>query len=237
MLYDALDGLSYSSLTDFPGQLLLAVHTLECIISKPLVQKSRENNVPGWLSLPCLGCLALGGFLTFASQSSLSADNSNKESIAWLIGPLYLTTGGCFLVAAVLGWYIANVSILSTMEKRRKLVAVYLFTADMVLLVVLLLGICGLCITDIVRLRQSPVGDEVRGEYACRADYLGGCTGCDDTVDRCPEWSAEDVTAILLSQARSSATVAAVFVCFCFSSIRFGFVMMKRISMYQIAYV
>ncbi|GKY94251.1 hypothetical protein MPSEU_000390900 [Mayamaea pseudoterrestris] len=217
--------------------VLLAIHTLENIISKPLVQKSRESNVPGWLTLPCIGCLALGGFLTFGNQSTLNSEITNRESIAWLIGPMYISTGGCFVVAAILGWYISNVSILSTMDKRRKLLAVYSFTIDMVILVLLLFGIFGLSVGYIVNMKRNPVSDQVRGDFACNANYLGACTGCDRESNRCPEWSSADVTSILQTQAKASATVAAIFVCYCFSSIRFGFVMMKRISMYQIAYV
>lgn len=226
-----------SHLLSLHHQLLLAINALENIISKPLVQKSRESNVPGWLTLPCLGCLGLGGFLTFASQSSLSTEVTNRESIAWLIGPMYVVTGGCFLVAALLSWYISNVSILSTMDKRRKLFAVYLFTADMVILVLLLLGICGVGIAYIVDLARNTVSDQVRGDFACRSNYLGVCTACEQSTNRCPEWSAADVTSILQQQAKASATVAAIFVCYCFSSIRFGVVMMNRISLYQIAYV
>jgi hypothetical protein len=123
------------------------------------------------------------------------------------------------------------------MDKRRKLLAVYTFTSSMVLLVLLLFGIFGISICYIIKLAKHHVGDDVRGVFACKADYLNACTGCDQDTDRCPEWSSDDVTAILQTQAKASATVAAIFVCYCFSSIRFGFVMMNRISMYQIAYV
>jgi hypothetical protein len=219
------------------AQLLLAIHSLENIISKPLVQKSREANVPGWLSVPCIGCLALGGFLTFSPQSSLSSGYTAKDTVAWLIGPLYLATGGCFVAAAILGSYISNVSILSTMDKRRKLGAVYLFTAGMVILVILLLGICGISIGYILKLSRFPISDAIRGDFACNSDNLGGCTQCELDANRCPEWTSKDVTSILKTQAKASACVAAIFVCYCFSSIRFGFVMMNRISMYQIAFV
>ena len=123
------------------------------------------------------------------------------------------------------------------MDKRRKLLAVYLFTADMVLLVLLLLGICGVSIGYSAKLARNPVSEDFRGDFACSANYLDSCTGCEQETNRCPEWSTGDVTAILRTQAKASATVAAIFVCYCFSSIRFGYVMMKRISMYQIGYV
>ena len=79
--------------------------------------------------------------------------------------------------------------------------------------------------------------DDIRGEFACHANYIGECTRCDDLSNRCPEWTVDEVTSILQTQAKSSATVASIFVCYCFTTIRFGFVMMQRISSYQIAYV
>ena len=62
--------------------IMLIVNSLERIITKPIVQKSRESNVPAWLSLPSITNMLVGGILLF-SQSSLLNSNSGSES-SWI---------------------------------------------------------------------------------------------------------------------------------------------------------
>ena len=76
--------------------LLLALHTLESIISAPIVQRSKESNISLWLTLPILGCFAGGAALLFTPKSLAAYDFS------W-IGVCYLITGATFLVSALLG--------------------------------------------------------------------------------------------------------------------------------------
>jgi hypothetical protein len=74
-------------------QLLLVVNTLESIISRPLVQKSRESNVPAWFLLPTVGSLSIGTLYAFSNTSVLSTRSGGEQQASW-IGPLYIVTGG-----------------------------------------------------------------------------------------------------------------------------------------------
>jgi hypothetical protein len=75
------------------GLLLLSTNTLMHIISKPLVQKSRENNLAAWLTLPLLGCIGLGTVLAFSDVSVVKTDVRSKYSWA---GPAFIATGSTF---------------------------------------------------------------------------------------------------------------------------------------------
>lgn len=215
-------------------QLLLVVNTLESIISKPLVQKSRESNVPAWLSLPIVGCLTLGGIFAFSEESVLA---TNVGSGAGWIGPVYLVTAGLFFCAAMVGWSIKAVSILSIQHKRQKVIAVNLFIVLMAATLILLLTTFAASIALSVRLVDVPIDDDARGSLACFLDAAGSCTGCELEENRCPEWSVVDVTRVLQTQAKGSAALAAIFLMHSFSALRFGFGLRRHIKMYQIDYV
>jgi len=73
-------------------QLTLALDTLKRIITIPIVQKSRQYNVPAWLALPTIICSILGGFFSFGQLSALKTSSADI-TVKW-IGPLYLATGG-----------------------------------------------------------------------------------------------------------------------------------------------
>jgi len=104
--------------------LSFVVNTLERIISRPMVQKSRESNVPAWLSLPFLGCTAVGIVFRYTPSSVLSARSGSTYS--WL-GTAYMACGALFLLSSILGWFISTFSILSGRDKRYKLLSVILF--------------------------------------------------------------------------------------------------------------
>ena len=134
--------------------LLLALHTLESIISAPIVQRSKESNISLWLTLPILGCFAGGAALLFTPKSLAAYDFS------W-IGVCYLITGATFLVSALLGWvnlnhtlfflgeisafsyrmiyyyihswFISKKSVMNVRDKTHKQIAVYLFIIMMFL--------------------------------------------------------------------------------------------------------
>jgi lysylphosphatidylglycerol synthetase-like protein (DUF2156 family) len=214
--------------------MLLVTNTLESIISKPLVQKSKESNVPFWLALPMIGCVVMGSVLAFSASSVLST-NSESE-VSW-IGPVYLLTAGLFLVGALTGWFIKAFSILSVQQKRQKLAAVLIFIIAMGATLAALVSIFAASIAFSVNLVNVPIDKETREEIACFLDQADSCSRCEDEFDRCPEWSESDVTGVLQTQAKSSAALAAIFVVHAFSALRFGFGLRKHIIMYQIDYV
>jgi hypothetical protein len=80
----------------FFKQLFLVVKTLESIVSQPLVQKSRESNVPVWLLLPIIGCTVSGTLYSFSSTSVLSTRAYVKSYTSW-IGPLFIVAGGMYM--------------------------------------------------------------------------------------------------------------------------------------------
>jgi lysylphosphatidylglycerol synthetase-like protein (DUF2156 family) len=214
--------------------MLLVTNTLESIISKPLVQKSKESNVPFWLALPMIGCVVMGSVFAFSASSVLST-NSEAE-VSW-IGPVYLLTAGLFLVGALTGWSIKAFSILSVQHKRQKLAAILIFIIAMLATVCSLVSIFAASIAFSVNLVNVPIDDGTRGDIACFLDQAFSCTGCEDEVDRCPEWLQSDVTGVLQTQAKSSAALAAIFLVHALSALRFGFGLRKHIIMYQIDYV
>lgn len=77
-------------------QLFLSVKTLESIISVPLVQKSRESNVPAWLAVPTIGCVVCGMLYSFSSTSVLNTQSDARTETSW-IGPLFIAAGGMSL--------------------------------------------------------------------------------------------------------------------------------------------
>jgi len=99
---------------------------------------------------------------------------------------------------------------------------------------------------DIVKVELK---DEFRGTIACYVDAVGSCSNCkcldeicipevgEEKVVICPEWTSLDVSKIIQTQLKQSATLAAIFFIYAFSALRFGFVLCKAQSKYQIAYV
>ena len=85
----------------------------------------------------------------------------------------------------------------------------------------------------------APIGESERGEVACFVDRGVSCTNCDALIprNRCPEWTLEEVTKILQTQLKQSATLAAIFFLYAVSVLRFGFVLRRHLAMYQIDYV
>jgi len=217
--------------------LFLVVNTLEGIISRPLVQKSRESNVPAWMALPIIGCVTFGFVFTFAETSVL---NTRTDSDANFIGPLYLATAGLFFLSAMLGWYISVSSIRNSRNKRNKLIFIITF---LVVLILILFALVALFVASIIfstSFVEIPLTETQRGNLACIIDQSGSCTGCDlpkGDPNRCPEWSTSDVTTVIQTQAKASASLSAIFMIYAVSALRFGWGMRRHIRMYQIEYV
>jgi hypothetical protein len=218
--------------------MLLMVDSLESIISKPIVQKSRETNVPAWLLLPTVGTALVGAIFVFSPSSILSAISGTEGS--W-IGIVYLVAGALFLVALLGGWFLSTFSIRSNIDKKNKNVAVIIVIGVMAANTVMLATIFVASIMFSGALLVTPLGEEGRGAVACIVDRGVTCTNCDDDAipssTVCPEWTLEEVTTILQTQLKQSATLAAIFILYSISVLRFGFVLRKHLAMYQIDYV
>ena len=104
--------------------MLLMVNSLESIITKPIVQKSRETNVPAWLFLPTITNAMVGSVLLFSPSSLLSASSDVDSS--W-IGIVYLVAAGLFLVALLTGWFLSAYTIQNHGDKQTKNVAFFCY--------------------------------------------------------------------------------------------------------------
>ena len=180
-----------------PIQLFLLVNTLERIISKPLVRKSRQSNVPAWLSLPILSCVIFGLVYTYAETSGLSA--RSKTEANW-IGPLYMVTAGLFFLAALLGWYISVSSITNTRHKRNKMIYITCFILLMILIAGSLIALFAASVTFSSSFVKFPLTQSQRGDLACYLDQASSCSNCNDLPkgdpNRCTEWTVSDVTKV-----------------------------------------
>lgn len=216
--------------------MILMVNSLEGIITRPIVQKSRETNVPAWLSLPTITNALVGAILLY-SPSSLLSSGSGAES-SW-IGIVYMVAAGLFLVALLTGWFLSAYTIRNHGDKQTKNVAVIVMIFVMTSNVIMLATIFGASILFSADLINAPIDESQRGEVACGVDRGVSCTNCDATVhsERCPEWSLEDVTKILQTQLKQSATLAAIFILYAIGVLRFAVTLRRHLSLYQIDYV
>jgi hypothetical protein len=231
----------------------------------PLVQKSRESNVPAWLMLPIIVCLTCGALYSFSSTSVLNP-RSEASTETFVIGPLFMAAGGmslwqcavvdrfithlglivhclCFVglglffISAVVAWFLHACPILNTRDKRRKTVTIMGLVVVSFVLLALMTAIFSTSIAFSISLKQIKISDEQRGNIACFIDQSGSCTRCEEEVDRCPEWTAKDVTQILQNQTKASASLAAIFLVYAGSNLRHAFNLRSHIMNYEIDYV
>jgi hypothetical protein len=187
---------------------ILSVDTLEQIISKPLVQQSRKSSLLVWVSLPIFGCVTFGCLFSFSEMSVL---NATGQTMLGLVGPMFLGTGGLFFIAGMCGWYISNFAIMSTNDKRKSLCAVVVFITTMILAVISLSVLFAICMVFAAQSSQAiTLTNRARGLIACSIDQ-GGCTRCDQLIDKCPEWTTQEVKVVVLTQAKGGAALAAIF--------------------------
>lgn len=119
------------------------VKVLERVLTKPIIEKSRERNIPMWLTLPILGCAAIGSILLFAPSSILNINTISTKSWPGLV---YLIAAALYALAALLGYCISRFAILNTRDKHAKSFMVYLFIAVMLLtLSAVGKSVCGTC--------------------------------------------------------------------------------------------
>ena len=222
----------------FLGLLMLMVHSLQHIITKPMVQKSRESNVPAWLFLPTLTNTMVGGVLHFSPSSLLSESSSSGNESSW-IGVAYLVVAGLFFAALLTGWFVSAFTIRNHGDKQTKAVAVVAMIFMMATNVAILAAVFFSSVLHASSLLNSPIAESERGVVACRVDRGASCTMCDEMYagDRCPEWTLDEVTQIMQTQLKQTAALAAIFVLYAISVLRFGITLRKHLALYQIDYV
>jgi len=226
--------------------LLLSLGLLEGIISAPIVQRSKEANIPLWLTFPAIGCFALGFILRYSPSSLLSNDQGSR--IYW-IGLSYIVSGTSFTVSALLGWFISAKTVLNIRDKKQKEIAVYLFIIVVILTIAAVASI--FCASAIFSLVEEAITDDQRGVIACYVDAASSCSNCVCKLaigsrgecdpfefgPPCPEWTKSDVTRIVATQLKQSTSLSAIFAIYALAALRFGFMLRNSISKYEIDYV
>jgi hypothetical protein len=219
-------------------QLFLVVQTLESMISRPLVEKSRELNMPSWLLLPTVGCFCCGFLYAFSPTSVLNTQSNSLSELSW-IAPLFILASGMFFLLALMAWFLRSYPILSTSHKQHKSIATIAFILMTLLVGAALTTIFCSSIYFNVSLARVPISETARGELACFIDRSGSCTLCnmEPLEAQCLEWSRRDVTRILQSQSKAGAALAAICFLYAVGALRYGFTMRKHIRSYRIEYV
>jgi len=212
----------------------VTLSVLQAIISMPIVQRSKESNIPLWLTLPIVGCFGLGYILLYAPRSMTVKQSS--QDLYW-IGLCYFVSGGAFALAAVVGCFLKFYSVLNRREKKFKQGIVVFFNATIILTI---FAVATIFTTSLIyALNIVDISLDSYQSIACMLDFGGSCTGCDsDKVHKmCPEWSEDDVKTVLKTIMKQSATVAAIFLVYAFITLRYGFLLFRHVSNYHIEYV
>jgi hypothetical protein len=144
---------------------------------------------------------------------------------------------GMFSLAAVLALLLRSFKILNTRDKRRKSIAIVGFIILSISIVLVLTAVFSACIAFSLSFEELPVSDTIRGKIACFIDQSGSCSGCDSSGPRCPEWSNDNVTRIIQSQAKAGASLAGIFLIYAFGTLRYGLALRAHMSNYMIDYV
>ena len=71
---------------------------LQAVITLPIVQRSKESNIPLWLTLPIVGCYTAGYFLGFYLKEPKTNAIEELNDIYW-ISVAYIISGGAFTLA------------------------------------------------------------------------------------------------------------------------------------------
>lgn len=208
---------------------------LQGIITLPIVQRSKESNIPLWLTFPIVGCYSIG-YLLIYSESSFE---QSVQDVYW-IGLAYFVSGGAFTLAALVGIFLKCYTVLNGRQRRIKQGVVVLF---IVIIFITVFAVATIFTTSLIySLNIVDFQLDSYREIACYLDSDGGsCTGCNPRAsieeDVCPEWSEDDVKSVAQTIMKQSSALAAIFLVYALVTLRYGFVLFRHVSRYQIEYV
>jgi hypothetical protein len=213
--------------------LWLTLCILQAIITLPIVQRSKESNIPLWLTFPIIGSYTIG-YLLFTSQAAVTYQ---LQDVYW-IALVYLLSGGAFTLAALVGYFLKFYTVLNRRQRRFKQVVVILFIVTIMMTIFTVATVFATSLIYALDIVDLPLD-----QYSLLACYLdsddGSCTGCDqeDPLLMCPEWTEDDVRRVLETIMKQSATLAAIFLVYALITLRYGFLLFRHVSRYQIEYV
>ena len=78
--------------------LAFDARTVEAVVTVPIVQRSKESNIPLWISTPAVGCCAIGYLLAFRESEYKATAISELQDVYW-IAVAYIISGGAFTLA------------------------------------------------------------------------------------------------------------------------------------------
>lgn len=210
---------------------------LQAIITAPLVQRSRESNIPLWLSLPIVGCYTLGILLILSPWTTEVRD-------LYVIAITYVLCGGAFSAAMLIGVFLKCYTVLNSTQRRIKQTIVVFFNGFVVLTIFACTTIFAVSLIYSVTIIGYDSADYSR--MACFIDVDDSCTGCPDADESfdsvpydsvCPEWTDSDVQRVVQTTMKQSATVAAIFLVYALVTLRYGLLLFQYVSQYKIEYV
>jgi len=210
----------------------VTLNVLQAIITLPIVQRSKESNIPLWLTFPIIGSYTIGYVLLFSE----TAIDEVLEDIKWM-GITYLVSGGSFTLLALVGLVLKCYPVLNTRQKKVKQGVIILF---IILIILTIFAVAVVFATSLIY--SLSIVDLPLTQYsqiACALDMDGSCTGCNSPYQElvCPEWSKDDVARVLQTITKQSATIAAIFLVYALATLKYGFVLFRHVSRYQIEYV
>ena len=210
----------------------VTLNVLQAVITLPIVQRSKESNIPLWLTFPIIGSYMIGYVLLF-SETSI---DEVLDDIKWM-GVTYMVSGGSFTLLALVGLALKCYTVFNTRQKRVKQSIIVLF---IILIILTIFAVAVVFATSLIY--SLDIVDLPLTEYreiACALDMGGSCTGCDSPIEElvCPEWTKDDVARVLQTITKQSATIAAIFLVYALATLRYGFVLFRHVSRYQIEYI
>jgi hypothetical protein len=240
---------------------------LQAIITVPIVQRSKESNIPLWLTLPIVGCYTAGYFLGFYLKEHKTNAIEELNDIYW-ISVAYIISGGAFTLAgesiwenlfvlrisdysyicshlacatlsstALVGVFLKFYTVMNSRQRRFKQGVVVIFVLTLLLTVVAVATIFTTSLIYSLDIVHLPLDEYAT--IACYLDTGDSCTNCDsvDPFLRCPEWSKDDTKSVLQTTLKQSASLAAIFLVYALITLRYGFLLFRYVSRYQIEYV
>ena len=151
--------------------LSLTLCILQAIITLPIVQRSKESNIPLWLTFPIIGCYTIG-YLLFSSQTALTYE---LQDVYW-IALVYLLSGGAFTLAALVGYFLKFYTVLNRRQRRFKQGVVVLFIATIMMTIFTVATIFATSLIYALNIVDIPLD-----QYSLLACYLDS----DGTHSRC----------------------------------------------------